>query len=209
MGNKAEKAEKGGSRGHTPSKANLDKSKSPKQFSFKVLAIGDQGVGKTSLVLRYVKNEFEDVGTVNHPPTEAQFEKSISVGANNVKLYIYDTQGQEGFRMITSSYYQGAQMVLICFDVGYKKSFESLKTWLQEAERYAKESTLKALIGTKSDTQKREVSEQTAKEFAQEVGLEYIETSSANGTNVDVVFETAAKAMVEAVLSGSMPYDFE
>jgi len=212
MGNKAEKGSKGGdTKGKAAtSKTNLKGSKassSSRDFTFRLLTIGDQGVGKTSLVLRFVKDQFEELGTVNHPPSEDHFEKTLQVDGSNVKLRIYDTGGQEGFRTITSSYYQGAHMVLICFDVAYKKSFENVTTWMQEVERYASSKALKALVGLKADSKTREVKEEQAKQFAEQEGLHYIETSAATGLNVASAFEAAAKYIVEANRAGQLPLD--
>jgi len=105
----------------------------------------------------------------------------------------WDTAGQERFRTITSSYYRGAHGIIVVFDVTDQESFNNVKQWLSEIDRYANESVNKLLVGNKSDlTAKRVVEHTTAKAFADEIGVPYIETSAKNATNVEQAFMTMA-----------------
>ena len=105
----------------------------------------------------------------------------------------WDTAGQERFRTITSSYYRGAHGIIVVFDVTDQESFNNVKQWLNEIDRYANESVNKLLVGNKSDlTGKRVVEHATAKAFADEIGIPYIETSAKNATNVEQAFMTMA-----------------
>ena len=96
-----------------------------------------------------------------------------------VKLQIWDTAGQERFRTITSSYYRGANGIIVVYDVTDRESFANVKQWLHEIDRYASENVHKLLVGNKIDLEKkRVVSTEEGREFAQSIGIEFIETSA-------------------------------
>ena len=110
-----------------------------------------------------------------------------------MKLQIWDTAGQERFRTITSSYYRGAHGIIVVYDVTDQESFNNVKQWLNEIDRYANENVNKLLVGNKSDlTAKKVVDYQTAKAFADEIGIPFLETSAKNATNVEQAFMTMA-----------------
>ena len=123
----------------------------------KILLIGNSGVGKSCLLMRYVENNF----TTNFFNTiGVDFKmKTIPIADKEVKLQIWDTAGQERFRTITCNYYRGAHGVVIVYDITDRESFESVKNWMVEIEKYAQENVNKLLIGNKCDlTAKRQVS---------------------------------------------------
>ena len=109
-------------------------------------------------------------------------------------LYLqWDTAGQERFRTITSSYYRGAHGIIVVYDVTDQESFNNVKQWLNEIDRYANESVNKLLVGNKSDlTSKKVVDYATAKAIADEIGIPFLETSAKNATNVGEAFMTMA-----------------
>jgi len=108
-------------------------------------------------------------------------------------LQIWDTAGQERFRTITSSYYRGAHGIIVVYDVTNQESFNNVKQWLQEIDRYASENVNKLLVGNKSDlTSQKVVDYNTAKEFADGLGIPLLETSAKNATNVEQAFYTMA-----------------
>lgn len=110
----------------------------------------------------------------------------------------WDTAGQERFRTITSSYYRGAHGIIIVYDVTDQDSFNNVKTWLHEIDRYANENVVKLLVGNKADlTAKKVVSYETAKEFADSLGIEFVETSAKNSTNVETAFMTMAREIMQ------------
>jgi len=110
-----------------------------------------------------------------------------------IKLQIWDTAGQERFRTITSSYYRGAHGIIVVFDVTDKESFNNVKHWFQEIEKYAADGVNKLLVGNKCDmTSKKVVSYDEAKEFADSQGIQYMETSAKNAHNVEQAFKTMA-----------------
>ena len=115
-----------------------------------------------------------------------------------VKLQIWDTAGQERFRTITSAYYRGADGIIMVFDVTSVESFDHVNDWLKEVNRYAADGTVKLLVGNKCDrTADRVVTEQQAKDFADELGIPYIETSAKSAKNVEEAFLTMAGKLIQ------------
>mmetsp|Transcript_7715 Transcript_7715/g.8489 ORF Transcript_7715/g.8489 Transcript_7715/m.8489 type:complete len:203 (+) Transcript_7715:80-688(+) len=164
-------------------------------YLFKLLLIGDSGVGKSSLLLRFADNTFTEsfISTIG-----VDFKlRTIAIDESKVKLQLWDTAGQERFRTITSSYYRGAQGVIVVFDVTKKDTFHNVVKWLQELERYAAEDVKKLLVGNKTDMPQREVTYDEAKELAEKLGLDYVETSAKTSDNVEEAFTKLAKMIKE------------
>ena len=156
-------------------------------FLFKILLVGNSSVGKSSLFLRFV----DDIWNETFVPTiGVDFKiKTIEVEKKNVKLQIWDTAGEERFRTIISSYYKGAHGILLVYDITLKESFESLNDWLNEIKKNTSKNIVKVLIGNKIDlNDKRIISFDEAKEFADNNNMKYIETSAKTATNVDQAF---------------------
>jgi len=160
-------------------------------YLFKLLLIGDSGVGKSCLLLRFADDTYTEsyISTIG-----VDFKiRTIELDAKTIKLQIWDTAGQERFRTITSSYYRGAHGIIVVYDVTDQESFNNVKQWLHEIDRYAAENVNKLLVGNKSDlTSKRVVSTEQGKEFADSLGIEFLETSAKNATNVEQAFLTMA-----------------
>eukprot|EP00010_Vexillifera_abyssalis_P008060 CAMPEP_0201545392 /NCGR_PEP_ID=MMETSP0173_2-20130828/1926_1 /ASSEMBLY_ACC=CAM_ASM_000268 /TAXON_ID=218659 /ORGANISM="Vexillifera sp., Strain DIVA3 564/2" /LENGTH=207 /DNA_ID=CAMNT_0047953791 /DNA_START=81 /DNA_END=704 /DNA_ORIENTATION=- len=156
-------------------------------YLYKLLLIGDSGVGKSCLLLRFADNTYTEsyISTIG-----VDFKvRTIELDKKTIKLQIWDTAGQERFRTITSSYYRGAHGIIVVFDVTDQVSYNNVKQWLKEIERYACENVNKLLVGNKSDLEdKRQVAKETAQEFADDLQISYIETSAKNATNVDETF---------------------
>ena len=166
-------------------------------FLFKILLVGNSSVGKSSLFLRFVDDVWNDVFV---PTIGVDFKiKTLKINEQNVKLQIWDTAGQERFRTIISSYYKGAQGILLVFDLTEKESFESLNNWLIEIEKNANKNVIKILIGNKNDLEdKRVVSYNEAKDFADSNGLKYVETSAKLNNNVTEAFSEIGKELMDA-----------
>merc|ERR1712176_1356034 len=183
---KGQKKEKAG-------RATLHKEKMNPEYDylFKLLLIGDSGVGKSCLLLRYVDETYQEsyISTIG-----VDFKiKTIELDGKVIKLQIWDTAGQERFRTITSSYYRGAHGIIVVYDVTDQESFNNVKVWLQEIDRYANENVNKLLVGNKSDlTSKKVVDYETAKAFADELGIPFLETSAKSAANVEQSFMTMA-----------------
>jgi len=161
-------------------------------YLFKLLLIGDSGVGKSCLLLRFADDTYTEsyISTIG-----VDFKiRTIDLEGKTIKLQIWDTAGQERFRTITSSYYRGAHGIIVVYDVTDQVSFNNVKQWLQEIERYASDSVTKLLVGNKCDlTTKKVVDKDAAKEFADSKGIPFLETSAKNSTNVESAFLTMAK----------------
>ena len=161
---------------------------------FKVLLIGNSGVGKSSLFLRFVDDIWEDSFV---PTIGVDFKvKTLSIEDKKIKLQIWDTAGQERFRTIISSYYKGAHGILLIFDLTDIETFKSLNNWLIEIERNANKNVIKILIGNKCDLNERKVTMKQASEFAEENGMKYIETSAKNNINVVDAFRTLGMELI-------------
>lgn len=160
-------------------------------YLFKLLLIGDSGVGKSCLLLRFADDTYTEsyISTIG-----VDFKiRTVELDGKTIKLQIWDTAGQERFRTITSSYYRGAHGIIVVYDVTDAESFNNVKQWLHEIDRYASENVNKLLVGNKSDlTSKRAVTAEQGKEFADSLGIEFLETSAKNATNVEKAFMTMA-----------------
>ncbi|TPX33314.1 hypothetical protein SmJEL517_g03710 [Synchytrium microbalum] len=161
-------------------------------YLFKLLLIGDSGVGKSCLLLRFADDTYTEsyISTIG-----VDFKiRTIELEGKTVKLQIWDTAGQERFRTITSSYYRGAHGIIVVYDVTDQDTYSNVKQWLQEIDRYANEGVNKLLVGNKSDlTTKKVVDYQVAKDFSDQLGIPFLETSAKNATNVEQAFLTMAK----------------
>jgi len=160
-------------------------------YLFKLLLIGDSGVGKSCLLLRFADDTYTEsyISTIG-----VDFKiRTIELDGKTIKLQIWDTAGQERFRTITSSYYRGAHGIIVVYDVTDQESFNNVKQWLQEIDRYASENVNKLLVGNKCDlTNKKVVDYTSAKEYADQLGIPFLETSAKNATNVEQAFMTMA-----------------
>lgn len=191
-------------------------------YLFKLLLIGDSGVGKSCLLLRFADDTYTEsyISTIG-----VDFKiRTIELDGKTIKLQIWDTAGQERFRTITSSYYRGAHGIIVVYDVTDLDSFNNVKQWLHEIDRYACDNVNKLLVGNKCDMSARKVVDyNTAKEFAEQLGkwwsksslllaeislyyhlsltrfysckttgIPFLETSARTSTNVEQAFLTMA-----------------
>ena len=159
----------------------------------KVLLLGDAGVGKTCVLQRFADGTFVSSTRATVGMDLKRTTIDLDGTGEKVTLQIWDTAGQERFRTITSSYYRGAHGIIVVYDTTDSETFEHVKTWLHEIDRYASENVNKLLVGNKSDlTSKRQVETESAKEFAESVNIPFLETSAKNATNVEDAFMTMA-----------------
>ncbi|XP_041918756.1 ras-related protein ORAB-1 [Alosa pseudoharengus] len=172
-------------------------------YLFKLLLIGDSGVGKSCLLLRFADDTYTEsyISTIG-----VDFKiRTIEMDGKTVKLQIWDTAGQERFRTITSSYYRGAHGIIIVYDVTDQESFNNVKQWLEEIDRYACENVSKLLVGNKCDLVSRKVVDfSSAKEFATSLKIQILETSAKNASNVEKAFLTMASEIQKRVGSESV-----
>ncbi|AMD22442.1 HGR103Wp [Eremothecium sinecaudum] len=167
-------------------------------YLFKIVLIGDSGVGKSNLLSRFSSNEFN----VNSKSTiGVEFAtRTIEVEGKSVKAQIWDTAGQERYRAITSAYYRGAVGALIVYDISKSSSYENCNRWLTELRENADENVAVALIGNKSDlSHLRAVPTDEAKTYAQENQMLFSETSAMNAENVDQAFTELVVAIYQMI----------
>ncbi|CAJ1065026.1 ras-related protein Rab-30 isoform X1 [Xyrichtys novacula] len=156
-------------------------------YLFKIVLIGNAGVGKTCLVRRFTQGLF--------PPGQGAtigvdfMIKTVEIKGEKVKLQIWDTAGQERFRSITQSYYRSANALILTYDITCEDSFRCLPEWLREIEQYANNQVVTILVGNKIDlAEKREVLRQRAEDFAESQSMLYLETSAKESDNVEKLF---------------------
>ncbi|GMG56250.1 unnamed protein product [Ambrosiozyma monospora] len=170
----------------------------PKNFdkTLKLLLVGDSGVGKSCLLLRFVDDKFNPsfITTIG-----IDFKiKTIEINGLKIKLQVWDTAGQERFRTITTAYYRGATGIIIVFDVCDENSFESVKKWFQTVQQHAKDDAQLFLVGNKcDDSDSRQVSTKQGELLAQELGLPFLESSAKSGINVNEVFYKLTELILE------------
>lgn len=174
-------------------------------YLFKLLLIGDSGVGKSCLLLRFADDTYTEsyISTIG-----VDFKiRTIELDGKTIKLQIWDTAGQERFRTITSSYYRGAHGIIIVYDVTDMETFNNVKTWLSEIEKYATDSVNKLLVGNKCDlVVKKAVDYNTAKDYADTLAIPFLETSAKNATNVEQAFMTMSAEIKKRIQSNPDPH---
>ncbi|KAG2138995.1 GTPase [Suillus clintonianus] len=172
-------------------------------YLFKVVLIGDSEVGKSNLLSRFTRNEFnrESKSTIG-----VEFAtRSINVDAKTVKAQLWDTAGQERYRAITSAYYRGAVGALLVYDIAKHASYVNVAQWLKELRDHADSNIVIMLVGNKSDLKHlRAVPTEEAKSFARENGLSFIETSALDASNVESAFQTILTDIYRIVSSKSL-----
>ncbi|XP_021845632.1 ras-related protein Rab2BV [Spinacia oleracea] len=182
-------------------------------YLFKIVLIGDSGVGKSNILSRFTRNEFclESKSTIG-----VEFAtRTLQVEGKVVKAQIWDTAGQERYRAITSAYYRGAVGALLVYDLTKKQSFDNVNRWLHELRDHADSNIVIMLVGNKSDLRHlRGVTEQEGQFLAEREELVFLETSALDSTNVDKAFQTilldiyqviSKKTLAAQQASGSLP----
>lgn len=160
-------------------------------YLFKLLLIGDSGVGKSCLLLRFA----DDCFTENYINTiGVDFKiKTVDLEGKTVKLQIWDTAGQERFRTITTTYYRGAHGIMIVYDCTDKASFNNVKYWLGEIDKYATDCVQKIIVGNKTDmVAKKVIAYDEGKDLADSLGVQFMETSAKLAHNVEQAFMAMA-----------------
>uniref|UniRef100_A0A674ENN9 small monomeric GTPase n=1 Tax=Salmo trutta TaxID=8032 RepID=A0A674ENN9_SALTR len=168
-----------------------------------VVLIGDSGVGKSNLLSRFTRNEFnlESKSTIG-----VEFAtRSIHVEGKTVKAQIWDTAGQERYRAITSAYYRGAVGALLVYDIAKHLTYENAERWLKELQDHADSNIVIMLVGNKSDLRHlRAVPTDEAKALAEKHGLSFLETSALDSSNVELAFQTILTAIYNIVSQRQM-----
>jgi len=174
-------------------------------YLFKLLLIGDSGVGKTCVLFRFSEDQFNStfISTIG-----IDFKiRTIELEGKKVKLQIWDTAGQERFRTITTAYYRGAMGIMLVYDITNMKSFDNIKNWIRNIEEHASGDVEKMILGNKCDMEdKRVVLQEKGQMLALEYGIKFLETSAKAGDNIEKAFFTMArdiKAKMESKMDPS------
>ena len=164
-------------------------------LSRKIVVVGNSGVGKTALVLRYVQNTFNS----EYPATigGAYLAKKVTVDDVPLNLQIWDTAGQERFRSMVRIYYRGASAAILVFDSTDKTSFEKLNEWVAELRSVLGDNVVLAVACNKVDLANREVRLDQAQQFAQSIGAAVFETSAKTNAGVEELFQTIAGKLLQ------------
>ncbi|KAG5177892.1 Rab18, rab family GTPase [Tribonema minus] len=179
----------------------------PYDHLFKILLIGDAAVGKSSIMLRFTDDSFDDKlqSTIG-----VDFKvKMMEVGDKKIKMTIWDTAGQERFRTLTSSYYRGAQGIMLVYDVERPETFDNLNKWLEEVETYHPgrgRDVVKLLVGNKVDCP-RAVPREQAEAWARSKGMLFLEASAKTEVGIRQAFEEVVHKILEspALLANTTP----
>ena len=158
------------------------------EFLFKLILIGDSSVGKSNILLQYLKGKFD----ANSKATVGvEFgTKNIEINNKKIKIQIWDTAGQERYRSITSAYYRGAKGAFIVYDITRKETFDNIDKWVADLKNNGDDNISIVLIGNKSDLdEKREVSKEEGVQKSEEFKTAFMETSALNGDNIDKAFD--------------------
>ena len=165
-------------------------------FLFKLLLIGDSGVGKTCILVRFSEDAFNStfISTIG-----IDFKiRTVEIEGKKIKLQIWDTAGQERFRTITTAYYRGAMGIMLVYDVTHEKSFENIRNWIRNIEENASADVEKMILGNKCDLEdSRVVTKERGSMLATEHDIKFFETSAKSGLNVEEAFLTLARDIKE------------
>ncbi|XP_061381392.1 uncharacterized protein LOC116776318 [Danaus plexippus] len=176
----------------------------------KIVVLGSQGVGKTSLVVRYIGKMFSK----HISPTigASFFTCNINLEDSRIKLQVWDTAGQERFRSMAPMYYRNANAALLVYDITSANSFASIKSWVKELQSNVGDPIVLSLVGNKSDLEcHRAVSASEAAQYAEEIGAAYCETSALHDQGIDQVFLATASELLKlsnsSLVSSLRSYD--
>ncbi|EYC37771.1 hypothetical protein Y032_0766g2167 [Ancylostoma ceylanicum] len=168
----------------------------PYDLLFKLLLIGDSGVGKTCILYRFSDDAFNTtfISTIG-----IDFKiKTIELRGKKIKLQIWDTAGQERFHTITTSYYRGAMGIMLVYDITNAKSFDNIAKWLRNIDEHASEDVVKMLLGNKCDmTERRVVSRERGEKIAKDHDIKFLETSAKANIHIDTAFYDLAEAILD------------
>ncbi|KAL7850807.1 ras-related protein Rab-26-like [Colossoma macropomum] len=178
-----------------PSRPPVSSSSEFYDIAFKVMLVGDSGVGKTCLLVRFKDGAFLAGSFISTVGIDFR-NKVLNVDGVKVKLQIWDTAGQERFRSVTHAYYRDAHALLLLYDVTNKASFDNIRAWLSEIHEYAQQDVVLMLLGNKADaSHDRSVRREEGERLAKEFGVPFMETSARSGLNVELAFTAIAKEL--------------
>ncbi|XP_066464910.1 ras-related protein Rab-13 [Eleutherodactylus coqui] len=158
---------------------------------FKLLLIGDSGVGKTCLIVRFSEDSFNStyISTIG-----IDFKiRTTEIQGKKIKLQVWDTAGQERFKTITTAYYRGAMGIILVYDISDERSFENIQNWMKSIRENAAAGVERMLLGNKCDMEnRRKVPKERGEKLAKDHGIRFFETSAKSSQNVDEAFNALA-----------------
>ncbi|KAL7677716.1 hypothetical protein ACOME3_003954 [Neoechinorhynchus agilis] len=168
-------------------------------YLFKLLLIGDSGVGKTCVLNRFVDATFSTtfISTIG-----IDFKiRTIELDGKRIKLQIWDTAGQERFKTITTAYYRGAMGIMLVYDISNEKTFDNIKNWIRTIEMHAADDVVRMIIGNKCDieVERRKVKKERGEQVANEYGVHFLETSAKGNIGIEEAFFTLAREIKQKV----------
>ena len=163
---------------------------------FKLILIGDSCVGKSNILLKYLKNEFDPNSRAT---VGVEFgTKNIIINNKKIKIQIWDTAGQERYRSITSAYYKGAKGALIVYDITRKCTFDNIDKWISDLKLNGDKNICIVILGNKSDLDdKREVSKDDGIKKSEMYKTAFLETSALNGDNIGKAFDEIIEQIIQ------------
>ena len=163
---------------------------------YKILLIGDLSVGKSSVILRYIEDYFS--GNMMSSIGVDFKTKQIEINDRLIKMQIWDTAGHEKFRTITTSYYKSAHAIIVLYDITDINTFEHVKNWMIDIDKFAKAGVLRLLIGNKIDlNDNRQVTKEAGETLANKYGVNFFEVSAKDNININELFFETAKTLLE------------
>ena len=165
---------------------------------FKIILIGDSGVGKTNILSRYTNNYFSD-SSKSTVGVELGC-KIEEVNGTKVKIQVWDTAGQERYKSITKTYYKGAKGALIVYDISRKESFLNVDKWIGDLKEFGEEDVCVIIVGNKCDLEDfRQVSTDEVSKKAEQYSVGFCETSALSAKNIDTAFQMLIKKVSEKI----------
>ena len=167
-------------------------------YSLKYIIVGEAGVGKSNLLLRYVYDSFKEDYQLT---IGVEFgEKLVKYNNKTYKIQIWDTAGQEQFRSITRAYFKSSICSFVVYDITNRETFENVKHWVEDCRNYMPKNVLIFLVGNKSDLEEqRKISVDEGEELADSFGLSFFETSAKNNVNVNSIFGKSLEEIVKRI----------
>ena len=185
---------------------NINKSKYEASYSVKFIIVGDSSVGKSNILLRFSRNEFDS----GHQATLGIEFANKHVIHNNVDylVQIWDTAGQENFRSVTRAYYKASAVAMVVYDITKEESFTHIQSWMKDCKELAPSTVLIALIGNKSDLEdQRVITKERGENLARENKMMFFETSALNGNGIEDAFKKCIEIIDEKIESGDYNLD--
>ncbi|KAH7826477.1 Rab6b [Monocercomonoides exilis] len=170
---------------------------------YKIIFLGDQGVGKTSLIARFMYDSFD----LNYQPTVGIdfLSKSVAVDGRAMKLHLWDTAGQERFKALIPSYLRDTSAAIVLYDITRRPSFDNVESWIDQVRNERGENALIYIVGAKTDlSSQRAVTTNEGEEFARKLQCQFYEVSSRTGEGVDELFRVVSASLVRKTTTESV-----